>query len=149
MSDSEQQAKTLLRPRPAALAMAAIVGVVSLSLIGFGVLDLLHAGGLIAVLVVLAGGYGLYQVLRTPLGLVLDHGVIEQRGLVRGRVGVRELARVRLQQTSSLRPDLLHFVRGDGTTAFTSDAGLWRPKDLQALLHSIDVPLEGPAPKRR
>jgi hypothetical protein len=129
--------------------MAVVVGIVSLVLVGFGILDVLRAGAVLAVVVVLVGGYGFYQVLRTPLAIVLDDGVIELRGLARGRVRVEELARVRLQETSSLRPDLLLFVRKDGTTAFSTDAGLWRPKELQELLQSIGVALEGPAPRRR
>jgi hypothetical protein len=132
---------TVLRPRRAALAFAAIVGVVSLVLLGIGLRDVVLAPSFLAPVLVLAGGYGLWQVVRTPLELRVEDGQLTVRALGGGSVPVADLARVELARQSVLRPQVLRFVRRDGSVAFASDAGPWEPRQLKGLLDAIGVPI--------
>jgi hypothetical protein len=141
-----QPSSRTLRPRPAALLFAALVGVVSVGLLGFGLQDLLLAHQPLGLPVAAIGGYGLLQVARTPLALDLGpDGVLRLRALTAGgAVRADSLARVHLVQTSALRPDVYRFLRPDASVAFSSDAGLWDQKQLRELLASIGVRIETP-----
>jgi hypothetical protein len=135
---------TVLRPRRAALFFAAIVGAVSVVLLGIGLRDLLFAFTLVAPALVLAGAYGLWQVVRTPWELRVAEGQVTVRALGGGSVPVAELVRVELARQSVLRPQVLRFVRRDGGVAFVTDAGPWEPRQLKQLLDDLGVPLVTP-----
>ena len=143
MPDPEPLA-TVIRPRRAALGLAAIVAAVSLVLLGIGVRDLLFAFTLVAPALVLAGAYGLWQVARTPFELRVADGQVTVRALGGGSVPAADLARVELARQSVLRPQVLRFVRHDGTVAFATDAGPWEPRQLKQFLDGLGVPLVAP-----
>ncbi|HYZ00566.1 MAG TPA: hypothetical protein VFA92_03650 [Candidatus Binatia bacterium] len=143
MPDPEPLA-TVIRPRRAALGFAAIVAAVSLVLLGIGVRDLVSQFTLVAPALVLAGAYGLWQVARTPFELRVADGQVTVRALGGGSVPVADLARVELARQSVLRPQVLRFVRQDGTVAFATDAGPWEPSQLKQLLDGLGVPLVAP-----
>lgn len=133
-----------IRPTLAGSAWALIVGVFSLVLVVIGITSLigrdpqtirgLAAGGL--------GVYGLFNVLQTPIALVLRDGTVVLHGLLTYRAPAADLDRVELQRGGIRRPWVWRFFLKDGRVAFETDAGLWRRSDLQRFLGAAGVRME-------
>jgi hypothetical protein len=124
---------------------AVAVAVVSLALIAFGLQDLIASRSPLGLVVIAVACYGVYQVARTPLALHLTpDGVLRLVALGGGAVRAADLERVQLTRTGTLRPDGFSFVRRDGSTAFTTDAGAWDVVALRDLLTSVRVRIEVP-----
>jgi hypothetical protein len=130
-----------IRPTLGGSAWALVVGLFSVVLVVIGLTSLigpnpqtlrgLVAGGL--------GVYGLYNVLQTPVALVLRDGNVVLRGLPTYRARTADLDRVELQRGGIRRPWVWRFYLKDGRVAFETDAGVWRRSDLKGLLGAAGV----------
>jgi len=139
--------RRMIRPTRTGLVFALLVGAFSVFLVAVG------AGRLLAtepdLLMGLAatglGGYGLFNVLQTPLSLRIGEGEVELVGLLRRRARARDLDRVVLERGGLRRPWVWRFKLRGGGLAFETDAGLWNQGELRALMKSAGVRVEPPA----
>ncbi len=127
-----------LRPQRRAVVVAALVLVVTIGMLAFGSFALLsHRDLATGGPLVVAGAYGAWQVLTTPLAIAIDGARVRVRGLRPIQVQTRAIERI--QTAGSWRGERVRFFGHGGAVLLEIDAGVFDLRRLEAALAAAGV----------